>query len=172
MTYHGITGACLAGGTRQRKPPRFAPAGPGPAQCLAGAHGGALACLLTITLVLSVSMGGCAMTAAGTGAPSPDSETLNARFRALAYEQLSFRLERSRPLSPPAQRAIEEFISAGARRLEADGATAQGVATAEANLERFVARLSEDADSGEQGDITAATVEATRHRLCPLYPFC
>lgn len=135
---------------------------------------GALAGLLRLALVLMLSwnLGGC--TADGTGADTraPGEAALNGHFRSLAFEQLSFKLEKSSPLPPPAQRAIEEFIAAGARRLSVDGATPQRIATAEDNLNRFVIQLSESADVGEQSDISAETVAATRNRLCPLYPFC
>jgi hypothetical protein len=128
--------------------------------------------LFPLMLMLLCNMCGC--TAAGTGANSrpPDEAALNGRFRTLAFEQLSFKLEKSTPLAPPAQRAIEAFITAGARRLSADGATPERISAAEVNLNRFISGLSEAADVGELGDISAETVAATRNRLCPLYPFC
>jgi hypothetical protein len=128
--------------------------------------------LLPLVLMLFWSLGGC--TAAGTGADTrpPGEAALNGRFRTLAFEQLSFKLEKSSPLPPSAQRAIDEFISAGARRLSAEGATPERIAAAEVNLIRFISALSEAADVGEQSDISAETVAATRNRLCPLYPFC
>ena len=128
--------------------------------------------LLPLILMLSWNIGGC--TAAGTGADTraPGEAALNSRFRNLASEQLSFKLEKSSPLPPPAQRAIDEFIKAGARRLSADGAAPERIATAEDNLNRFITGLSEAADVGEQRDISAETVAATRKRFCPLYPFC
>jgi hypothetical protein len=127
--------------------------------------------LMPLMLVLSWSVGGCM---ANTGADNqpPGEEALNGRFRKLAFEQLSFKVERSSPLSPPAQRVIEEFIAAGARRLSVDGATPEKVSAAEVNLNRFVSQLSETANVREQSDITPETVAATRERLCPLYPFC
>ena len=128
--------------------------------------------LLPLILMLSWNIGGC--TAADTGADTrtPGEAALNGRFRNLAFEQLSFKLEKSSPLPPPAQRAIEAFITAGARRLSMDGATPERIAAAEVNLNRFISGLSEAADVGEQSDISAETVAATRNRLCPLYPFC
>ncbi len=128
--------------------------------------------MLALILMLSWNIGGC--TAAGTGADTrPLGEAaLNGRFRNLAFEQLSFKLEKSSPLPPPAQRAIDEFIAAGAHRLSVDGATPERIATAEDNLNRFVTQLSEAADVGEQVNISAENVAATRNRLCPLYPFC
>jgi hypothetical protein len=128
--------------------------------------------MFPLLLMLSWSTGGC--TAASTGADTqrPDTKELVDRFRKIAFEQLSFKLEKSSPLPPPAQRAIEEFIAAGARRLDADGATPESISAAEVNLDRFVTGLSEAADVGELGDISAETVAATRNRLCPLYPFC
>jgi hypothetical protein len=136
------------------------------------AGAGAAAWMLAIVILLSGSAGGCASTGNDAEARSPDTGTLNARLGRFAHEQLSFKLERSRPLSPPAQRAIDAFVASGARRLHADGATKQGISEAEANLERFVSGLSEAANTSEAGDITPETVEATRNRLCPLYPFC
>jgi hypothetical protein len=128
--------------------------------------------MFPVLLMLSWSVGGC--TVAGTDADTqpPGVEALDGRLRKLAFEQLSFKLEKSSPLPPPAQRAIEEFIAAGARRLSTDGATPERVSTAEVNLDRFVTGLSEAADVGELSDISAETVAATRNRLCPLYPFC
>jgi hypothetical protein len=123
-------------------------------------------------LLLCGCFGGCTMATPGAGSQPPDVTALNARFRTLAFEQLSFKLERSSPLSPPAQRAIEEFIAGGARRLSAEGATPERISLAEANINRFVSGLSEQADVGEQGDISPETVAVTRNRLCPLYPFC
>ena len=128
--------------------------------------------LLPVMLMLSWTMVGCAVTGSGASVQSADVEALNGRFRRLAFEQLSYRLGSSRPLSPPAQQAIEAFIAAGARRLGADGATAESISSAEANLNRFVSQLSEQADVGESGDISPGTVAATRNRVCPLYPFC
>lgn len=130
------------------------------------------ALLLPLMLMLSWNIGGC--TAADTGADThpPGEAALNGRFRNLAFEQLSFKVETSIPLSPPAQRAIEEFIAAGARRLSADGATPERISAAEVNLNRFVSQLSEAANVREQSDINPETVAATRKRLCPLYPFC
>jgi len=128
--------------------------------------------MLAIAILLSGSPGGCASTGTDVGARSPETGTLNARLGRYAYDQLSFKLERSRPLSPPTQQAIDTFVASGARRLHADGATEQGISEAEANLERFVSELSEAANTSEAGDISPGTVEATRNRLCPLYPFC
>jgi hypothetical protein len=147
-----VTGSFLSAGTARR-----------------GAWAGLL---LPLILMLSWNTGGC--TAAGTDADTrpPGEASLNGRFRNLALEQLSFKLEKSSPLPPPAQRAIDEFIKAGARRLSADGATPERIAAAEDNLNRFITGLSEAADVGELGDISAETVAATRKRLCPLYPFC
>lgn len=136
------------------------------------AGAGTSAWMLAIAILLSGSPGGCASTGIDADAHSPDIGTLNARLGRFAYEQLSFKLERSRPLSPPAQQAIDAFVASGARRLHADGATEQGISEAEANLERFVSGLSEAANTSEAGDITPETVEATRNRLCPLNPFC
>jgi hypothetical protein len=128
--------------------------------------------LLTLILMLFWNIGGCTATGTGADTRPPGEAALNGRFRTLAFEQLSFKLEKSSPLPPPAQRAIEAFITAGARRLSADGATPERIATAENNLNRFITGLSEAADVGELGDISAETVAATRTRLCPLYPFC
>jgi len=135
-----------------------------------GAWSGLLLPLMIVMLFWNI--GGC--TAAGTAADtgSPGEASLNGRFRTLAFEQLSFKLEKSTPLAPPAQQAIEAFITAGARRLSADGATPERISAAEVNLNRFISGLSEAADVGELGDISAETVAATRNRLCPLYPFC
>jgi hypothetical protein len=128
--------------------------------------------LLPLILMLSWNLGGC--TADGTGADTrpPGEAALNGHFRNLAFEQLSFKLEKSSPLPPDAQRAIEAFIAAGAHRLSVDGATPERIATAGDNLKRFITGLSEAADAGELDDISAETVAATRKRLCPLYPFC
>jgi|GEM_PF-1789093 len=128
--------------------------------------------MFPLLLMLYCNIGGC--TVAGTDADTqpPGVGALDGRLRKLAFEQLSFKLEKNSPLPPPAQRAIEEFIAAGARRLSADGATPESISTAEVNLNRFVTGLSESADVGELGDISAETVVATRNRLCPLYPFC
>jgi hypothetical protein len=128
--------------------------------------------LLPLILMLSWNLGGCTVASTGADAQQPGVEALNGRFRTLAFEQLSFKLEESRPLPAPAQHAIQEFIAAGARRLSADGATAESISAAEVNLNRFVSQLSQAADVGEPGDISAETVAATRNRLCPLYPFC
>jgi hypothetical protein len=128
--------------------------------------------LTALLLILSWAPGGCTTTGDGAAARLPGVEALDARFRKLAFEQLAFKLERSRPLSPPAQQAIEEFIATGARRLAADGATPERISAAEKNLARFISRLSENADVGEQGEISAETVAAARKQLCPLYPFC
>ena len=128
--------------------------------------------MFPLLLMLTWSTGGCTTASTDADARSPGVEELDERFRKLAFEQLTFKLEKNSPLPPPAQRAIEEFIAAGARRLSADGATPEGIATAEANLDRFVTGLSEAADVGELSDISAETVAATRKRLCPLYPFC
>ena len=169
MTDHGIRGACPAGATHERLS--------GSAATLAGWRvrqrlAAALACMLAIGLMASGSLISCAVTGTGMDARNPDIETLKARFRTLAYDQLSFRVETSRPLAPPAQRSIDAFIAGGARRLHRDGATEQGIAAAETNLQRFVAALSEAANRSEDGEITPATVAAARNRLCPLYPFC
>jgi hypothetical protein len=128
--------------------------------------------VLSLILLLSRAIGGCA--AAGTGADArlPSETALNGRFRNLAFQQLSYKLEKSSPLPPPAQRAIEEFIAAGAHRLSIDGPTPEKIAAADISLNRFITGLSEAADVGEQSDISAETVAATRARLCPLYPFC
>ena len=123
-------------------------------------------------LMLSWSIGGCTVANTGTDVQPPGVEELDERFRKLAFEQLTFKLEKNSPLPPPAQRAIGEFIAAGARRLSADGATPERISAAEVNLDRFVYGLSEAADVSEPGDISAETVAATRKRLCPLYPFC
>lgn len=133
---------------------------------------GALAHKLAIGLVLSVWMAACSTMGDDENARDTDIGSLTAHLESFAYEQLSFRLERSRPLSPPARRAINEFVASGAHRLHADGATAQRIATAENNLARFTSALSEAADRSEHSSISPATVEATRNRLCPLYPFC
>ena len=142
-----------------------------------GLHAGtarkrALASLLVLALMLSWNLGGCTADGAGGDTRAPGEAALNGRFRSLAFEQLSFKLEKSNPLPPPAQRAIEEFITGGARRLSEEGATPERISMAEVNLKRFITGLSEAADVGEQSDISAGTVAATRNRLCPLYPFC
>jgi hypothetical protein len=128
--------------------------------------------MFSVLLMLSWSIGGCTVARTGADTQSPDMEELDGRLRTLAFEQLSFKLEKNSPLPPPAQRAIEEFIATGARRLSADGTTPERISTAEDNLDRFITGLSEAADVGEQNDISVETVDATRNRLCPLYPFC
>ena len=138
----------------------------------AARKGGLAGLLLPLLLILSWNIVGCTAAGTGTETRAPGEAALNSRFRNLASEQLSFKLEKSSPLPPPAQRAIDEFIKAGARRLSADGATPERIATAEDNLNRFITGLSEAADAGEQRDISAETVAATRKRFCPLYPFC
>ena len=134
----------------------------------------ALAGVLMFPLLsmLSWNIGGCTATGTNADTQPPGVEELDGRLRRLAFEQLSFKLEKNSPMPPPAQRAIEEFITAGARRLSADGATPENISRAEVNLTRFVSGLSESADVGELSDISAETVAATRNRLCPLYPFC
>jgi hypothetical protein len=128
--------------------------------------------MFPLLAMLSWSIGGCTVVSTDADTQPPGVEALDGRFRKLAFEQLSFKLEKNSPLPPPAQRAIEEFIAAGARRLSADGATPESISTAEVNLNRFVSGLSGAADVGELSDISAETVAATRNRLCPLYPFC
>jgi hypothetical protein len=128
--------------------------------------------MLPLLSMLSWGIGGCTLTNTGADTRFPGTEKLDGHLRTLAFEQLSFKLEKSSPLPPPAKIAIEAFIAAGARRLSADGATPERISTAELNLERFITGLSEAADVGELSDISAETVAATRNRLCPLYPFC
>jgi len=128
--------------------------------------------LLPLILMLIWNIGGCAAVSTDADTRPPGEAALNGRFRTFAFEQLSFKLEKNSPLSPPAQRAIEAFIASGAHRLSVDGATPERISAAEVNLSRFIAGLSEAADVGEPGDISAETVAATRDRLCPLYPFC
>jgi hypothetical protein len=173
MAEHAIPGACMAGRHHQRIHSGFVAPATGSSLRAGTARTRALAgLLLPLILMLSWNIGGC--TSADTVADTrpPGEAALNGRFRNLAFEQLSFKLEESSPLPPPAQRAIEAFITAGARRLSADGATPERIAAAEVNLNRFITGLSEAADVGELADINAETVAATRNRLCPLYPFC
>jgi len=173
MFDHRLSGECMAGRLR-RWIAGFIASTPGSSMCTVLAPAGSLAgvALLPFIVLLCWSTGGCTVAVTGADARPPGVEALNGRFRNLAFEQLSFKLEKSSPLPPPAQRAIEEFIAAGSRQLSADGATPERISTAEINLDRFVSGLSEAADVGELGDITAETVAATRDRLCPLYPFC
>ena len=174
MAEHAIPGASMTGIPHQWIHSGFVTALATDSSLYAGAarKGAWAGLLLPLILMLFWSISGC--TSAGTGADTrpPGEAALNGRFRTLAFEQLSFKLEKSSPLPPPAQRAIEAFITTGARRLNADGATPDRIATAEDNLNRFISGLSEAADVGELGDISAETVAATRNRLCPLYPFC
>jgi hypothetical protein len=174
MFDHSLSGECMAGRRRQWIYAGFIASTSGFAPRTVFKPAGSLAgvALLTLMVLLCWSSSGCTVTGAGADARPLGFETLNGRFRNLAYEQLSFKLERSSPLSPPARQAIETFIADGARRLSTDGATAERIAAAEVNLNRFVSQLSEAADVGERGDINPETVAATRNRLCPLYPFC
>jgi hypothetical protein len=173
MSDHSRSGECMAGRLHQWIHAGFiAASAPVSSPRTFIAPAGMLAGVLLFPLIVLLcwSTGGCTVT--GADAQPAGFEALNGRFRNLALEQLSFKLEESRPLSPPAQHAIEAFIAGGARRLSADGATAESISAAEVNLNRFVSQLSEAADVGEPGDISAETVAATRNRLCPLYPFC
>jgi hypothetical protein len=175
MSHRRIPGESLAGlPGHWIHPGSIAPATPDSSRRRDSAHRVALAGVLLLPLILLLfwSVGGCTMTRDGAVDQPPDVTALNGRFRNLAFEQLSFKLEKSSPLPPPAQRAIEEFISGGARRLSEDGATPERISAAEVNLNRFITGLSGAADVGELSDISAATVTATRNRLCPLYPFC
>ena len=175
MSDHGLRGDCMAARLR-----RWIHAGylaspvPGSPRHTVSAPAGPFAGVALIGLILLLCGGidGCTFTDAGTDSRPPSFETLYGRFRNLAFEQLSFKLERSTPLSPPARQAIETFIAGGARRLSADGATAASISAAEVNLNRFVLQLSQAADVGELGDISPESVTATRNLLCPLYPFC
>jgi hypothetical protein len=175
MPDHNIRGDCMADMLWQRFHARFiAEVARGSCRHTGIAHQWALAGVLMfpLLLMLSWSTGGCSVASTDADAQPPGVEELDGRFRKLAFEQLTFKLEKNSPLPPPAQRAIEEFIAAGARRLSTDGATPENISTAEVNLNRFVSGLSEAADVGELDDISAETVTATRNRLCPLYPFC
>jgi hypothetical protein len=174
MTEYAIPGASMAGIHHQWIHSGFVtPLATGSNLYVGTARKGAWAgLLLPLILMLLWNIGGCAAVSTDADTAPPGEAALNGRFRTLAFEQLSFKLEKSSPLPPDAQRAIEEFIAAGARRLSADGATPERIATAEDNLNRFITGLSEAADVGELGDISAETVAATGKRLCPLYPFC
>jgi hypothetical protein len=175
MPDHEIPGNCMAEMLWQWFQTRFiAEVATGPCRHTGIARRWAVAgvMILPLLLMLPWSIGGCTLAGTDTDSQPPDVGTLDARLRKLAFEQLSFKLEKSSPLPPPAQRAIEEFIAAGARRLSADGATQENISTAEVNLNRFITGLSEAADVGELGDISAETVAATRNHFCPLYPFC
>jgi len=120
---------------------------------------------VTVFLLACLGLSGCALDHPGA---ADSQQELAARFRDLAFS----RLDRSRPLTPPARQALLEFIDLGARRLGSDGATRERVAAAETNLGRFIAVLIEESNRLTLHEIDLNTFSASRRAVCPLYPFC
>ena len=121
--------------------------------------------LRSVLLFTCLCLSGCAYDRSGTDA-GPGS--LDSRLRDLAFS----RMDRQRPLTPPARQALLEFIDHGVRRLRSDGATPERIAAAETNLGRFMSVLNEESSRLTLHEIDLTTLSSTRKALCPLYPYC